>query len=48
MCINNSEEAHIEIKIEEKENGDHWKSSFDVIGKYVFFSRVNLFMFLLK
>ncbi len=44
MCINNSEEAHIEIKIEEKENGDHWKSSFDVIGKYIFFSRINLFI----
>ena len=33
MCINHSEQAHIEIKVEAKESADQWKSTFNAHSK---------------
>jgi hypothetical protein len=37
MCVDNSEEPHIDLEVEAKENGDQWKSSFNATGKYLSF-----------
>jgi hypothetical protein len=36
MCINHSEQAQIEIKVEEKESADQWKSSFNAPSKHFY------------
>jgi hypothetical protein len=33
MCINDSEQTQLDIKIEAKETADQWKSTFDINGK---------------
>lgn len=34
MCIQTSEQIKLEIKVQEKETADQWKSSFHVNGNY--------------
>jgi hypothetical protein len=36
MCINHSGPAQVEIKVEEKESADQWKSSFNATSKHFF------------
>ncbi len=36
MCINHSEQAQIEIKVEAKQSADQWKSSFNATSKHFY------------